>query len=80
MARRSNRSNNSDVHATFRTSVGSLVRTLTGPKIPTLRDARRTFESAYVRYVIARKQNRAAAARTLRIGLSTLKEKIRTRR
>jgi len=38
------------------------------------------FERDYVLYVIARTGDRGEAARALGIGLSTLKEKIRTRR
>jgi hypothetical protein len=63
--------------ATFTSAMSTLTRSLTGPRISTLREARRSFETAYVRYVIARKGGRTHAARALRIGLSTLKEKIR---
>jgi hypothetical protein len=63
--------------ALLRSRLKQLASALTGPRVLKLRDARKWFEREYVRYVIARSADRGEAARTLGIGLSTLKEKIR---
>ena len=64
----------------LRGKLAALASGLTTPRVMKLRDARRVFERDYVLYVIARTGDRGEAARALGIGLSTLKEKIRTRR
>ena len=63
----------------FNARMRHLATTLTGARVTRLRDARIAFERAYVSYAIARVGGRADAARALGIGLSTLKEKIRSR-
>ena len=63
----------------FTARMRRLSTTLTAGRVTRLRDARIAFERAYVTYAIARLGDRVDAARALGIGLSTLKEKIRTR-
>jgi DNA-binding NtrC family response regulator len=64
----------------LRSKLRELGAAITGPRMTRLRDARRAFERDYVLYAIAKTGDRAEAARALGIGLSTLKEKIRSRR
>ena len=65
--------------AIFTTEVRKLLHQLTTARRPwTLRKARREFERAYVNYVIRLSDDeRPRAAKRLKIGFSTLKEKIR---
>jgi DNA-binding NtrC family response regulator len=63
----------------MRARLRALAESLTGPRVVKLRDARQAFEREYVRYTIERFGDRHQAARALGIGLSTLKEKIRSR-
>jgi DNA-binding NtrC family response regulator len=75
------RKSNSNGPATeLRGKLRELSTTITAPRVTKLRDARRTFERDYVLYVIAKLGDRGEAARALGIGLSTLKEKIRSSR
>lgn len=64
----------------LRTKLRDLSTAITAPRVTKLRDARRSFERDYVLYVIAKLGDRGEAARALGIGLSTLKEKIRSSR
>jgi DNA-binding NtrC family response regulator len=63
----------------FRASVEETVRQILGSRKPwPLRKVRRAFERAYVAYILESEgADRVAAAATLDIGFSTLKEKIR---
>ena len=65
--------------AIFTNEVRELLKQLTSARRPwTLRKARREFERAYVNYVIRLSDDeRQSAAKRLKIGFSTLKEKIR---
>ena len=78
MARRTTTS--ADTASNLRRQLRTLTDALTGSRLVKLRDARRAFERDYVKYAITKLGDRASAARSLGIGLSTLKEKIRTPR
>jgi DNA-binding NtrC family response regulator len=67
-----------DPATALRGNLRSLSSSLTGSKLMKLREARRTFERDYVLYAISKYGDRIQAARRLGIGLSTLKEKIRS--
>jgi DNA-binding NtrC family response regulator len=72
------RSSSADPANALRGSLRSLTSSLTAGKLMKLREARKTFERDYVRYAISKVGDRVQAARRLGIGLSTLKEKIRS--
>jgi DNA-binding NtrC family response regulator len=65
--------------AVFKAEIRDLLERLTSARRPwALRKARRDFERSYVNYIIrASDEDRQRAAKRLKIGFSTLKEKIR---
>ncbi len=65
--------------AILKAEIRDLLERLTAARTPwALRKARREFERSYVNYVIrACDEDRQRAAKRLKIGFSTLKEKIR---